>query len=186
MTSPGKRSDDPGHRLHTSDARPPAHTHNAHNLETVTVYYRWHPLFGLSLPVCGRSKHRDGERIYCKSPDGRICFLPSWMLRPECSQFSSGSPLVSLGALVELHDLLAAWQPPGPCDKAYLTPSRKEGVNEAICEATRPADESAAAQSTTSHDSSRRQARGTDPCTDGAADQRGPGKRRAGIQGRKK
>ena len=59
--------------------------HNAHSLEIVTVYYRWHPFFGLSLPVWRRSKHRDDERIYCKAPDGRICVLPEWMLRAECA-----------------------------------------------------------------------------------------------------
>jgi hypothetical protein len=93
------------------------------------------------LPVCWRSNYHDGERIYCKSPDGRTCFFPSWMLSPECSQFSLGFPLVSLEALSELHELLSAWKAPALCDKPFPNPYRKEGVDEAIREADRPADE---------------------------------------------
>ena len=73
---------------------PPIQLHNAYDFETVTIYYRWHPLFGLSLPVRKRRKDRDGECIYCES-DGKIYPLPSWMLSPECSQFSLGAALVS-------------------------------------------------------------------------------------------
>src|ERR1039457_7141549 len=125
----------------TSGARRPARSHNAHSLETVTVYYRWHPLFGLSLPVCRRSQHREGERIYCQAPDGRICLLPSWMLSPECSRFLLGPPWVSLAALGELHDLLSAWQAPPPCDKASPRLTRKEACSEEISETTQQADE---------------------------------------------
>ena len=125
----------------------PAGSHNAHNLEMVTVYYRWHPLFGRSLPVRRRSHHREGERIYCEAPDGRICFLPTWMLSPECSRFPLGPPQVSLAALRELHNLLATWQAAFPCDKASRRPTRKEGCGEEIGETTQRADESVAPQS---------------------------------------
>src|SRR5437868_7141488 len=124
-----------------SAAHPPAHLHNAHNLETVTVYYRWHPLFGLALPVWRRSKYGDGERIYCKEPDGRICVLPEWMLRPECAQWCLGSPLVSVDALVQLRNLLRDLQCSGSEDKGFLKLSRKEGSHEANSEPARSANE---------------------------------------------
>src|SRR5438093_11641588 len=104
MTTPNMRSAALTHRPCISAARQPDGSHNAHNLETVTVYYRWHPLFGLVLPVWRRSKYCDGERIYCKAPDGRICVLPEWMLRPECEQLCLGSALVSVNALVQLYN----------------------------------------------------------------------------------
>src|SRR5437016_588833 len=158
-----------------------AHSHNAHNLEMVTVYYRWHPCFGLSLPVRRRSKHREGERIYCETPNSRICVLPNWMLSPECSHLSRGSPLVSVEALLELHDLLVAWQAPLHCDKPSLEPSRKEGRGEEISEAAQSADASVAPQPA-SDDYSRRQAGGTDPGPDRTVDPCVPGKRQAGIR----
>src|SRR5207248_5041921 len=134
-----------------------ARSHSAHNLERVMVYYRWHPCFGLSLPVRRRSKHREGERIYCETPNGRICVLPNWMLSLECSHLSLGSPLVSVEALLDLHHLLVAWQAPLLCDKASLTPTRKEGCVEEISETAQSADESVALQPA-SDDYSRRQA----------------------------
>jgi hypothetical protein len=129
-------------------------------LETVTVYYRWHPLFGLVLPVWRRTQHRDGQRIYCKAPDGKICLLPEWMLRPECMQLSEGAPLVSVDALARLHQLLKDLQRRSHWDKGFLTLSGREGSHEAKSETARAAAKAAAARSAT-HGSSRRQARGT-------------------------
>jgi hypothetical protein len=154
-------------------------------LETVTVYYRWHPLFGLSLPVCRRSQHQEGERISCEAPDGRICLLPRWMLSPECSRFPLGPPRVSVAALWELHNLLAAWQAAPSCDKASPTPTRKEGCGEEISETTQRADESVAPQPAR-NDHSRRQARRADPGPGGATDQRSSGRRETGIPRRKR
>jgi len=113
---------------------PPIQLHNACDFETVTIYYRWHPLFGLSLPVRTRRKDRDGERIYCES-DGKIYPLPSWMLSPECSPFSLGPPLLSTQALSELHALLTSVPLHADCDKASPN-SPKEGVDETIGKAT--------------------------------------------------
>src|SRR6266566_6249725 len=80
---------------------PPIQLHNAYGFELVTIYYRWHPLFGLSVPVRARRKDRAGERIYCES-DGQIYPIPSWMLSPECLQLLLGPPLISAEALCEL------------------------------------------------------------------------------------
>jgi hypothetical protein len=86
---------------------PPTQLHNAYAVETVTVYYRWQPLFGLTLPVRMRRKDRPGQCIYCES-DSKIYPVPSWMLSPECSQLWLGPPLISAEALSELHDLLTS------------------------------------------------------------------------------
>ncbi len=139
------------------------------------MYYRWHPLFGLSLPVHRRRKSNSGERVCCQLPDGTLCSLPSWMLNPECARFSFGSPLISVEALCELRHLLAAWQPPSNCGKALLRSPAKEEGDETTSEATQPADESAASQC--ARDSgSRPQAKGTDAYAHGATNQRSPRK----------
>jgi hypothetical protein len=60
--------------------------HNAAHFERVTVYYRWHPFFGLSLPIRKRKKDFSGEQIFCHLPDDVICSFPAWMFSPECTQ----------------------------------------------------------------------------------------------------
>ena len=71
------------------------------------MYYRWHPLFGLSLPVHKRRKSSNGERVsFVSFLTARSASLPSWMLNPECAHFSFGAPLVSVEALCELRHLL--------------------------------------------------------------------------------
>ena len=108
------------------------------------IYYRWHPLFGLSLPVRKRRKDPDGDRVFCES-DGKLYPVPSWMLSPECSQFALGPALLSTGpairgtkALSELHDLLTSLPMHVDCDKPSLNSSPKEGVDEAIGKAIYP------------------------------------------------
>ena len=150
---------------------PPIQLHNAYDFETVTIYYRWHPLFGLSLPVRKRRKDRDGECIYCES-DGKIYPLPSWMLSPECSQFSLGAALVSTEALSELHDLLTTLPIHVDCAKAGLNSSPKEGLDETIGKATLPANESFPLQHAC-NSNSRGAAERTDHRPEGTINQRG-------------
>src|SRR6266581_3890654 len=138
----------------TSRAPPRAQSHNAHSLETVTVYYRWHPLFGLGLPVRRRQQDRDGERLLCQSPDDRLVSLPSWMCSPECLQFLLGPPLISVEALTELRALLDVWQTSSGCL------SRKEEADETIGHATPAADESVASRPTSYNRRSRRPTEG--------------------------
>ena len=116
------------------------------DFETVTIYYRWHPLFGKSLPVRKRRRDGDCEHIYC-DVDGKIYPIPSWMVSPECSQFSLGPSLVSVRALFKLRDLLAGLPLPADCDRASLqATAAQEGIDEAIGKATLPADEPSAEQ----------------------------------------
>ena len=160
------------------------HPHNAHSFEIVTVYYRWHPLFGLSLPVHKRRRSGNSERVYCQLPDGTLCSVPSWMLRPECAHFSFGSPMISVEALCELHHLLTAWQAPAICGKALLKSPAKEGEDETISEATQAADESAASQHARDR-SSQPQTKRTRAYAHGIPNQRGHRKQRRGTTKRR-
>src|SRR6266545_2887342 len=83
-------------------------SHNAHRFETVTVYYRWHPLFGQSLEVRQRKKGTDGEYVVCQLANGTSLSIPAWMLNPECAQLALGPPQIAVAALLELRDLLSA------------------------------------------------------------------------------
>lgn len=143
----------------------PIELHNAYAVETVTICYRWHPLFGLTLPVRMRRKDRAGQRIYCES-DGKIYPVPSWMLSPECSQLLLGPPLISAEALGELHDLLTSLPIHDDCDKASLKSPPKEGVDETIGKITLPANESPTPQRTCNNNS-RRAAKRIDHGADG-------------------
>ena len=104
-------------------------SHDAQEFETVTVYYRWHPLTGQKLIVHGRV-NRNGERVLCRLPDGTVGSLPAWILRPESSQFILGKPLIGLDALRELRDLLSTLQASAGCGKASLKIMPKEGIDE--------------------------------------------------------
>ena len=139
------------------------------------MYYRWHPLFGLSLRVRKRRRTGDGEQVICEVSDGTLYSLPDWMLRPECAQFSFGAPLISVEAMCELHRLLVALQTPSDDSKALLKSSGKEEGNEAIGEATDPTDESTAYRGT--RDSSGQQAKGAGANTHADINRRGARKR---------
>jgi hypothetical protein len=171
-TTPGRPPAVPAPTPNTSDARRPAQSHNAHSLETVTVYYRWHPLFGLALPVRRRQKDRNGERLLCQSPDDRLVSLPSWMCSQECLQFLLGPPLISVEALTELRVLLDVWQTSSGCL------SRKEETDETIGHATSAADESVASRRTNYNRRSQRPTEGTGSGAGGTARQRSAGKPR--------
>src|SRR3954471_23707345 len=92
--------------------RPSNQPHNAHDFETATVYYRWHPLFRQTLRIHKRMKDRHGEHIFCELPDGTVCSLPTWMVRPACMHCPMGSPLISVGPLAALRDLIGTLRTP--------------------------------------------------------------------------
>jgi hypothetical protein len=108
----------------------------------VTVYYRWHPLFGQTLRVHKRIRSSQGEQVFCELPDHTLGSLPAWMLSPECTQFTLGTPLIAVEALYDLRDILGAWRTASDCDKASLKQFAEEVVHEAI----QPAAESVARQ----------------------------------------
>jgi hypothetical protein len=116
---------------------PAGPSHNAHlfsQFEIVTVYYRWHPLYGRSLPVRRRQRFPNGEQVFVQLDNGAACALPEWMLNATCAAMVIGPPLIASDALVELRDLLSGL-PSGPeCDKASLKLQPKEGRNEVSAE----------------------------------------------------
>ena len=160
----------------------PIQLHNAYDLESVTVYYHWHPLCGLSLPVRSRRKDRGDERIYCEL-DGKIYPLPNWMLSPECSQFSVGPPVISAEALVELRELLTSLPLQADCAKASPHSSPKEGVDETIGETSLCTDESLALQYADNRNA--RRPKGPDPRSCGTTHQGSGRKKRAARKRRK-
>lgn len=132
-------------------------SHNAHLFETVTVYYRWHPLCDQSLRVYQRKKE---HTTVCQLANGSTLSIPSWMLNPECTQFSFGPPEISVEALMQLRNLLCTLQLASTCDKSSLTPAREEGVDEAKDTTNHPAIQSVAGERTGNSDL-RRQAKRT-------------------------
>ena len=105
--------------------------HNAYVLETATVHYRWHPLFGQSVRVIKRRKLWHEEYLTCELEDHTLRSLPSWMFNPECAQFSLGRPMAAVAALSELRDLLDSLQNPPQYGKASLKPLPEEDDCEA-------------------------------------------------------
>ena len=157
---PGRRWVVPGPRLNTLGAPQPAPPHNAHILESATVYYRWHPLFGLALPIRRRQRGREEESLLCECPGGRLLSLPYWMCNPECLQFSIGSPMISVDALRALRALLDMCHTFSNRDKAPCRLSPKEDGDEEIGSTAGPTDESVAPRRDTTW--SLRPAKGTD------------------------
>jgi hypothetical protein len=107
------------------------------------VYYRWHPLAGKNLRVHKRQKDRYGEYIFVQLPDDTICGLPAWMFNVACAEFVVGSPFISVEALTELRDLLAALRASPLCDMASMKEARMEVPNQASAEAASSAVPSA-------------------------------------------
>ena len=87
----------------------PAHKPHSAN-QTVTVHYRFHPLAGTRVTAVEHRSHR-GEPIAAVSDsEGRRYHLPLWMTVPEAAQWGLRErPRLSLSALSEVRDLIAAW-----------------------------------------------------------------------------
>lgn len=144
----------------------------------MTVYYRWHPLFGQSLRIHRRTKTCNGEQIFCQLPDSTLCALPMWMFSPDCAQFTVGPPLIRIEALRELRDVLTAWQTTSSCDKASLTQSLPEVVHETVREADQPSTVAFANPHCIQSGGNRREAERTVSGAGGVADKRRTRRRR--------
>ena len=124
-------------KLSGAGFHPASQSHNAHHFGqfgTATVYYRWHPLYGQSLPVWKRQRLPYGEVVFVQLENGGTLALPAWMLSATCAAFVIGPPLISTSALLELRDLLSALTPGPECDKASLKLPPQEGRNEISAE----------------------------------------------------
>ena len=70
------------------------------------------------------------------------------MLSPDCKRFSLGRPVISVGALLELRDVLATLRQASIYDEPSLERVSKEGVNEATSESNDSTAKSAAQRRT--------------------------------------
>src|SRR5438105_7450894 len=112
-------------------------SHNAYVLETVTVRYRWHPLFGQALRVLKRERdrHGHGEYLFCELPDRTSRSLPAGVFSADCTAFSVGPPALAVEALRQPRDLLSGWQKSSACQKASATsPLPHKDKRETACE----------------------------------------------------
>ena len=105
--------------------------HNAHHFQTVTVYYRWHPLYGQTLAVWRRTRNRHGEHVFCRLPDDTLCALPVWMFDPACAESTLGPAVIAVDALSALRDLLDALRGVDGGGQASSLRSPREEVDEA-------------------------------------------------------
>jgi hypothetical protein len=101
-------------------------------VKTVTLHYRWHPFFGLTLRVLRQQKYGDRVCLVCEGPSGTSSSFPSWMCSPESSGFILGAPQISVEALLELRLLLDTLQVSSACDTASRVSSSKEGADENV------------------------------------------------------
>jgi len=75
----------------------------------VTVQYRWHPYFNLTLAV-RQAAGQNREQLLCELPDGTLSLIPKWMTEAEaCAGLSQGSPQVSVAALSRLREMVDLW-----------------------------------------------------------------------------
>jgi hypothetical protein len=81
--------------------------HSAHIGQQVEIYYRWHPLRGRRVKVCGSEQRGTGQFVHVEVAAGVVTLIPAWMLDPVlCAGMTSGAPRVALSALLDLHRLL--------------------------------------------------------------------------------
>ena len=87
------------------DARP---QHTAHHSSLSQVHYRHHPLFGQDVRVVRALHQRGTPSVIIELPDGAQIAVPKWMLDPlRCrSMREEGTPIIAIGALVELSALV--------------------------------------------------------------------------------
>lgn len=94
------------------------------------------------------------------------------MFTPDCADFAIGAPVISVGALAELRELLNLLRPSAACDKAVLRTMPKEGTDEASAETTTRSVKPSASPSRADR-TSRRQGQRTRSGADGTSRQSG-------------
>jgi len=84
------------------------HRHNAaYQHSEATIYYRFHPWAGLTLPVTARNVHRGVRALTVTLPHGAALSIPEWMTRPEAAAFAlRSSPLLPARTLQDLRTTL--------------------------------------------------------------------------------
>jgi hypothetical protein len=108
-TSPGPaRAHRPARYNAGGDERISAHNTLSADNTDVQVFYRFHPLHGVTLRILRRPKRGDGA-VCVMDPAGRRLKIPVWMLLPECAEITiSQQPHLGQQALLSLASLIAS------------------------------------------------------------------------------
>ena len=88
-----------------------ADTRRSAHKSSVVIHYRWHPLCGRELDVCGRHVRGGESSFVVVLPDGTRSEIPEWMTRADAgngARLVSSPPTVSVAALRALRRLLDA------------------------------------------------------------------------------
>jgi hypothetical protein len=84
-----------------------SHGHSAHIGQEVEVHYRWHALYGRRVRRQYVERRAGGEVVHVEVAPGNVVVVAAWMLdAAACAGMELGTPLVSIAALAELHQLL--------------------------------------------------------------------------------
>jgi hypothetical protein len=84
-----------------------SHGHSAHIGQEVEVHYRWHALYGRRVRRQYVERRAGGEVVHVEVAPGNVVVVAAWMLdAAACSGMELGTPLVTIAALAELHQLL--------------------------------------------------------------------------------
>jgi len=82
-------------------------SHSAHIGRGVQIHYRWHPLHGRQVKLCGIEQRATGRVVHVEMAPGVVTLVAAWMLDPViCAAMQIGAPRASVAALVDLQHLL--------------------------------------------------------------------------------
>ena len=98
---------------HAHDGDYTSEVFDTHKTEQRRVLYRWHPLYGKELNVCGERNRHGKVMLICRSDDGSLLApleVPAWMFDATvCWRFiAARSPRVEAQSLIALRSLFAA------------------------------------------------------------------------------
>jgi len=104
----------------------------AHGLYSGKICYRYHPRHGVEVELIRYLRRGDAPIVIVKLPDGLQLAVPEWMLRAETCELlrTEAKPRVSLGALIELRELIDA-QPSTGADDMRGCPESSTGGQDA-------------------------------------------------------
>ena len=81
--------------------------HSAHVGAVLRVQYRWHAYFGCDVKIYRKLQRGDGGYVALEREAGIAIMAPVWILDASiCKSMTLGSPVISLPALLDLHEIL--------------------------------------------------------------------------------
>jgi len=85
----------------------PVPIHSAHVGAVIRVQYRWHAYFGCDVKIYRKLQRGDGGYVALEREAGIAIMAPAWILDASiCKTMTLGSPVISLPALLDLHEIL--------------------------------------------------------------------------------